>query len=145
MAQKIYEIKKFEDIIFKKREHSNTYHACLDDENDKTLLSIIYGENAWSGAQHGLSRIACKMSDYELKDDMNYEIMDYIVNNFEMDYDGGDNCYVISKEDLMKKILDSAKYRYEFNVNEENYHNEFVQTRVITKTITKIERKGEIE
>ena len=136
MAQKIYEIKKFEDIIFKKREHNNTYHACLDDENGDMLLSIVYGENALSGAQHNLG-----YSNEE--DNFNYEIYDMIADNFDMVYDGCDNCYVISKEDLMKKILDSAKYTYEYNVNEENYHNEFVQTRVITKTITKIERKGE--
>ena len=136
MSQKIYEIKKFEDIIFKKREHSNRYHACLDDENGDVLLSIVYGENALSGAQHGLG------FDNE-KDDFNFEIYDMIVDNFDMEYNGGDNCYVISKEDLMKKILDSAKYTYEYNVNEENYRNEFVQTRVITKTITKIEREGE--
>ena len=144
MAQKIYDIKKFEDIIFKKREHNNTWHACLDDENGDMLLSIIYGENALSGAQHGLSRIACKMSDYELKDDMNYEIMDYIVNNSDTEYDGGDNCYVVTKKELMEKILDSAKYVYEYNESVENYHNEFVQTKVITKTITKIER-GDIK
>ena len=136
MSQKIYEIKKFEDIIFKKREHSNRYHACLDDENGDVLLSIVYGENALSGAQHGLG------FDNE-KDDFNFEIYDMIVDNFDMEYNGGDNCYVISKEDLMKKILDSAKYTYEYNVNEENYRNEFVQTKVITKTITKIEREGE--
>lgn len=145
MSQKIYEIKKFEDIIFKKREHGNTYRACLVDENDNTLLSIIYGENAMFGAQHGLSRITCEESDYELKNDMNYEIMDFIVNNFDMEYDGGDNCYVITKKELMEKILDSAKYIYEYNENVETYHKEFVQTKVITKTITKIKRKGETE
>ena len=138
MSQKIYEIKKFEDIIFKKRNHSNTYHACLDDENDKTLLSIVYGENALSGAQHNLG-----YSNEE--NNFNYEIYDMIVDNFDTEYDGCDNCYVISKDDLMKKILDSAKYTYEYNVNEENYKNEFVQTKVITKTITKIERRGDIE
>ena len=121
MSQKIYEIKKFEDIIFKKRELSNTYYACLEDENGDVLVSIVYGENALSGAQHGLG-----------------------FGNEKNDC-GCDNCYVISKEDLMKKILDSAKYIYEHDTNVETYYTEFVHTKVITKTITKIKRKGDIE
>ena len=119
--QMIWEVKKFEDIIFNKREGSETYHAELYDDN-RRLLSIIYGEHALYGANHGLRRIGASMSP-EIEEDKGYEIMDNIGDNIDLEYDGGDNVYVVSKEELMEKVLDAAKYEYRWeDYQEDEFH-----------------------
>ena len=102
--QMIWDIKKFEDIIFTKSDNSDSYQASLFDNNCR-LLSIIYGEIALTGAQHGKG----KYPDDAEGNDMGYEIMDSIGDNYEM---GFYECYVVSKEELMDRIKHSAKYEY---------------------------------
>ena len=110
--QMIWDIKKFEDIIFTikkrwKRTENNSYQATLWDDKGYCLLSIIYGEIALYGAQHGLGKYD---DDDKPEDDMGYEIEDNIGDDINMKQN--DNYYVISKKDLMAKIKDSAKYEY---------------------------------
>ena len=127
--QMIWDIKKFEDIIFTKSEYNDTYQASLFDNNGR-LLSIMYGEAALIGAQHGKGKYP---NDAE-GNDMGYEIMDSTGDNFDM----VNECYVISKEELMDKIKHSAKYEYrweEFESVEDN------GCQIRGKKIHKIKRK----
>lgn len=117
--QMIWEIKKFEDIIFDKREGSETYHAELYDEGGR-LLSIIYGEHALFGANHGMRNGG---SSRPIEEDNGYEIMDNIGDDIDLEYDGGDNVYVVSKEVLMDKIMDAAKFEYRWeDYQEDEFH-----------------------
>ena len=117
--QMIWEVKKFEDIIFNKREGSETYHAELFDDGGR-LLSIIYGEYALFGANHGMRYGG---SNRPIEEDNGYEIMDNIGDDIDCEYDGGDNVYVVSKEVLMEKIMDAAKYEYRWeDYQEDEFH-----------------------
>ncbi len=128
--QMIWDIKKFEDIIFTKNEHWDGYQATLYD-NNKCLLSIIYGEVALIGAQHGKGKYP---EDAE-GNDMGYEIMDSIGDSYER---GFNECYVVSKEELMDKIKHSAKYEYRWEEFEDIDDN---GCQIKGTKIHKIERK----
>ena len=104
--QDIKDINKFEDIVFTKRDSVDTWHASIyDKEQDRRILSIIYGHCALTGAGHRKS----KYYGDKPKDDYGYEIMDMVGDNYQ-NYEYGPDCYVVSKRDLMRKITIARKY-----------------------------------
>ena len=74
------------------------------------MLSIIYGSHALGGANHGL-RDGYQL-DLPIEEDMGYEIMDLTNDDPSLQYDGCDNVYVVSKDELMKKIKLNAEYKF---------------------------------
>jgi len=106
-SQSIDDIKEFKDIKFNKREDQDMWYANIMD-GDKRLLSIIYGKHALTGARHGKSNYSFKG---DVKDDYGYEIMDSIGDDINPYQDFmGDDCYVVSKEELMYKLNLAKKY-----------------------------------
>lgn len=110
MSQCIDEINKFEDIKFYKRSGSKTWHCVLADKDDRNLLSIIYGQRALCGANHGLDEDNYKFDDYDPKDDMGYEVLDYTGRD-DMDYP---DPKILSKKELMDDIKESKEYYFRY-------------------------------
>ena len=104
MEQDIKNINKFEDIKFVKRESSKTYHGQIYD-GDRRILSIIYGEHALYGANHGDRKYG---NDVPFEEDQGYEIMDSIGDFFQEYADP----YVVSKKELMERIELAKKYKF---------------------------------
>ena len=103
--QDIKDINKFEDIVFTKRDDVNTWHAIIyDKEQNRRVLSIIYGEHALTGAEHGYGIDLNKNGGGH-----GYEIMDMVGDEYIPD-SFGPECYVVSKRDLMRKITIARKY-----------------------------------
>ena len=121
--QMIWDIKEFDDIIFNEKEDGEVWWAELYD-NDRRLLSIIYGSYALSGANHGF-RDKYRL-DLPIEEDMGYEIMDNTGDDPCLQYDGCDNVYVVSKDELMDKIKLNAEYKFVYEDFEEINDDEYI-------------------
>ena len=109
--QSLKDIKRFEDIKFTKGVTvKNMYYASIVDDR-KEIFSIIFGESALYGANHGMredSRVPReKDNGYELLDKLNDNMSDYSFP------------YVVSKKQLMKRIKTAQKYTFDWKDCEE--------------------------
>ena len=112
VIQYISEINSFDDIKFTKRGSRDMYHANIYNSNGDRLLSIIYGEDAMRGANHGKNSFYNRCDFLPIEQDMGYEIMDNI-GDIVWECDGVHNVYVVSKKELLERIYIAKKMEEE--------------------------------
>ncbi len=110
-GQSLKNIKKFEDIKFTQGvSNKKMYYASIID-NRKEIFSIIFGESALYGANHGMR----EGSNTPKEKDNGYELLDKL-NDSMSDYSFP---YVVSRKQLMRRIKTAQKYIFDWEACEE--------------------------